>query len=144
MQCVVQQVSTIQHGHNLYARRQNLIVEFVYFFVNSIERGPRIRALAQQHGPLNHCGIINHDTIFAMNGPRHCAEQNPWPLLHLCNVFYAQSCSTLGGKNSVFDVLYGGEEAYGSHIELLLPLLYKTSACIHVVIGELLLNLPNA
>lgn len=108
------------------------------------ERRIGVRALAQQKGARNHIVIVDDPAILVMNGFRRLPQPDLGTLLDNGNVLDAQRGSVLGVNDSVLDVVNVADQAYFANINLLKALLDEAAAGIHVVVGELLLDLSQA
>src|SRR5271157_822422 len=141
---VVQQVSAVEHGNDLHALRQDGIVELFHLLMDRVQRGSGIGAFAQQRHALDDFWIVDDGPIRLVVRSCHGAEQDFWALLYFRYVFDSQRRSAFCRQDGILNVLHRGVDADGANVELLSPLLYKTSAGIHVVVRELLLDLANA
>src|SRR5277367_2008493 len=63
----VHQVIAVEEGNNLHSRRQNMLVQFFDFGVNSIQRVIGLSAFAHQHDTFHYVVVINYFAIGAMN-----------------------------------------------------------------------------
>ena len=141
---VAQQVAAVQHGHDLHARRQNAVVELVDFFVNGIQRGLLFCAFAHQHHALNDIGFIDNPPVLHVVGPGHVPQPDLRALRHLRDIFYPQRGAGLRFQDGLLDIQYVAEEPERANIHLLQAFFDKAAAGIDVVVGQLLLDLPDA
>ncbi len=79
-----------------------------------------------------------------MNGSGELAKPDLWTLRNHGNVLHSDRRTVLGDDDRPFDVLYAVDQSHGAHVNLLQTFLYETSACVHVIVGELLLDLGQA
>ena len=139
------QIAAIEERNHLHARRQNVLVQLLHLGVNRLQRGVRVRALAQQHDAFDHIGRCPSSSrrraecafpiwpsrIF---GP--CATvamsriRSGVPFCVLTTVFSMSSTSV--------------EQADRAHVDLLQARFDEAAAGVDVVVRELLLHLPDA
>ena len=79
-----------------------------------------------------------------MNGFGKLAEPDLWTLRNHGNVLHPERCATLGHNDRLFDVADMVDQSHGSDVDLLQTFLDEASACVCVVVGELLLDLGQA
>src|SRR5579872_617998 len=80
MRGVMHQVTAVEKGDDLHAGGQNVVVQFLHFFVDALQGGIGRRAFAQEHDSGDNVIVVDDLSIFAVNGARELAETNFWTL----------------------------------------------------------------
>ena len=75
-----------------------------------------------------------------MNGLADLAQANLRALRDGCNVFDLDGRAVRGLDDGILDVLNGGEEAGGLHVDLLRALLDEAASAVGIIGGDLLLD----
>ena len=140
----MQQFASIDEWNDLYARRQNVIIQFPHFFVEAFQGLLRIGTLAQESNARDDVVVVNNPSIFAVNRPGELAQANLWSLRDEGDVPHANRRAAFGQDNRALDVLHSSDEAHLAHVDLLQTGLDEAAAGIHVVVRELLLDLRQA
>ena len=72
----VNQIAPVDEGNNLHPRRQDMVVQFLHFLVNPLQRRIRRRAFAQQHDARHYIVVIDNLSIFPVNRLRELPQPN--------------------------------------------------------------------
>ena len=134
----------IDEGNNLHALGQDLVIQFLYLFMDALEHGLRIRALLQSCDARRHIVVIDYFAVLAVVSPAKLAQPDLRALRYDGNVFHPKRRAALGCNDRVLDVLEVLDQTHFPDIDLLQPGFDEAAARIGVVIGELLLHLGDA
>jgi hypothetical protein len=140
---VMHEVAAIEERHNLDAGRQDVIVELLDLRLDGLQRGVRLGALPQQHDAFDHIAVVHESAVGPMNRLANLTQPDLGPLRDRGHIADAERRAILGLDHRLLDVPDAGHHAERPHIDLLQPLLDEAAAGIHVVAGELLLELPD-
>ncbi len=140
----VHQVAAVEKWNNLHARRQDVFIQFLDLVVNGIQGRIRIGALSQQHDAFHHVAVVDYLAIGPMNRLPDLAQADLSALCNCPDVFDSDRRPALRLDNRVLDVAHGLDLSDGANVDLLQAGFHKAAAGVHVVIGELLLDLPDA
>jgi hypothetical protein len=74
------QIAAIDERHDLHARRQDGVVQFLHFLVNSLQRRIGVGAFAQQRNPRNHVVVIDQLAVLMPDRPANWPSRifGPW------------------------------------------------------------------
>ncbi len=140
---VVHQVATVKERHDLHAGRQNPLVKFLHLGVNVFDDRVGVGALAQQDDAFDHVRVVHNLAVVSPQRLADLPESNARTLGHGADIFDAQRRAVLRFDDRVFDVLDVGNQADGAHVDLLQAGFDEAPAGIHVVIRQLLFDLPD-
>src|SRR5579872_2734737 len=144
VQRVVKQIATIEHRNDLHPLRQNVIVQFLYLLVNSFQCGTLFGPFAHEHAALDNVRLIDNDAVRSVIRSGHVSETNSRTPVHYGNVLHSDRRSIRRRQDRVLDILYIAEKSERADVQLLCALFYKTAARVHIIVGELALDLGNA
>ena len=114
------------------------------FFVDRVQRWPRVRALTHQHDALNDVGFIDDVSVLHMVRPGHVSQANLGALRYLGYVLHPKSGSFLCLQDRLLDIAHVTEKPERTNIHLLQAGLHEAAAGVDVVAGQLLLHLADA
>ena len=77
---VVDQITAIKKRDDRDSRRQDMLVEFLHFLMDALDRGLGGRAFPQQHDAGDDIVVVDDLSILAVNGFGKLAEANFWAL----------------------------------------------------------------
>ena len=137
----VKQVASVDEGNDFDTLRQNLVVQFFHFLMDTVQRGLSIRAFLQRGDPRNDIVVVDDLPVWQMRGPAKPAQPNLRTLVDDGNILHPDRGTALGGEDCVSDVLNVFDQANLANVDLLLTLLNEAASRICIVIRELLLNL---
>src|SRR5580692_893183 len=140
----VNEIAAVDEWNNLHARRQNMIVQFVHFFMDALQSRVCHSAFAQEHDAGHDIVVIDDLSVFPVNRLSGLAESNLGTLRHDRNILHPQRRAIFCQDDCLRDVLGAVDQSDGAHVDLLQPLFYEASSCIGVIGGELLLDLRQA
>src|ERR1700691_2471571 len=144
VQGVMKQIAAVEHWNDLHTLGQDVIVELVHLLVNPFERGALFGPLAHQHAALDDVAVIDNDAVRTMIGSGHAPQPNSRAPFDDRDILYANRSAVRGRKHGVLDVLHVLEKSERAHVELLRALSHEAAAGVHVVDGQLLLDLSDA
>src|SRR5271166_3169944 len=75
----MKEIAAVQHGNDLYARRQDAVVEFVHLFVNGLKRGLLFCTFPHQHCALDYIRLVDDAPVLHVVGSRHVAQPDLRP-----------------------------------------------------------------
>src|SRR5580692_9764170 len=140
---VVDQIAAVEERNDLHAFGQDAFVQLLHLGVNSVQGAVGLRAFLQQHDPLDHVVVVDRCAVFAPPGFSYLPKADFGPLRYLGDVFHAKWGAGLRFQDSLFDVLNAGDQTQRANVYLLQAGLDETSTGIHVVVGQLLLDLAD-
>ena len=119
-------------------------VQLLNLVVDGFQSGIGIGALAQQDDAFHHVGVIEHRAVGAVDRLADLSQADLRPLRHAADVFDADRCAVLRFDYGLGDIVDRPHQADGADVDLLQSRLHKAAAGVDVVIGQLLLHLPDA
>jgi len=70
----VDQITAINEWNDFHTRRQDVMVQFLDFLVNSLQSRVRCRAFPQQHNARHHVVVVYNLSVLAVNAPGKLPE----------------------------------------------------------------------
>src|ERR1035437_8687296 len=114
------------------------------FFVDRVQRWPRIRALTHQHDALNDVGFIDDVSVLHMVRPGHVSQANLGALRYLGYVLHPKSGSFLCLQDRLLDIAHVTEKPERTNIHLLQAGLHEAAAGVDVDRKSTRLNSSHA
>ena len=144
--CVVKCTRSLRsmNGNDLHARGQDVVVQLLHFFVESLQRRVRIGAFPQERDARDHIVVVDDLSVLVANRPRELAEPDLRALRDDGDILHAQRRAALGHEDGVFDIVHVPDQAHFPDVDLLQAGFDEAAAGIDVVVGELLLHLGEA
>ena len=93
------QIAAIDEGNDLYAGRQNMVVQLLHFLMQSFERRFGIGAFPHRHPRGNHIVVVDDLSVFTANGPAELAEPDLRTLRHHRDILHAERRAALGRRS---------------------------------------------
>src|SRR5580658_9667603 len=140
----MEQIAAIEHGNDLHTLGQNVIVELVHLFVNPIDRRAFFSPFAHQHAALDYVGLIYNDAVRTMIGSGHAPQPNSGAPVDYSYVLDANWSPIRSRQHGVLDILHTAVKSECADVQLLQTLFDEAAAGVHVVDGQLVLNLADA
>ncbi len=138
------QIVAIEIGHDLYSRRENVIVEPLDHRVKAFKHRGCVCSFAEKDNSFDDIIVVIDYTVGTMGRFSDLPQTNLWPLRNLANVLNSQRRAVLSLDHGFFDVAGAGNQADTAHVDLLCTLLNKATADVGVAVGQLLLKLGQA
>ena len=138
------QIAAVEKRHDRNAVGKNAVVQLFDLSVDSFQHGVRIGPFTQQHDARHYVVVVDDFSVDEVSRPRELAQTDLRTLLHDRDIFDLQRRPGLGREHGVFDVVDVRDEADFADVDLLQAGFDETAAGVGVVIGELLLDLPDA
>ena len=135
VQRVMKQIAAVEHGNDLHALGQDVIVELVHLLVNPFERGAFFGPLAHQHAALDDVGLIHNDAVRTMIGSGHVPQPNSGTPVDDRDVLYANWSPIRSRQYGVLDILHIAVKSECADVQLLQALFDEAAAGVHVVVG---------
>jgi reverse gyrase len=101
----VHQIAAVDERNDLHAGRQNVIVQFLHFLVNSLQRRVRLGAFAQQHDAGNHIVVIDDLSVLVPDRPGELAQADLRALRTTAISFTCGAACRSWSDHGVFDVV---------------------------------------
>ena len=92
----VNEITAVDEGNDLYAGRQNTVVQLLHFFVEPLERCFGLGPFPHGHPGRNHIIVVDDLPVLAVNGAAELAEPNLRTLRHHGDILDAQRRAALG------------------------------------------------
>src|SRR5579864_3285395 len=137
----VDQVAAVDEGNDLHPGGQDVVVHLLDLFVEGLESRIRRRSLAQQDDPGDDVVVIDDLAVFAVDGSGELSEADFWTLRDYGDIPHAQGRAVSSENNRLLDIANPVDQTDFANVDLLQSGLDETSACVGVVVGQLLLNL---
>ena len=117
-------------------------IQFQYLGMNCFKYLVGVCTLLQQDNAFHCVGIVNNDAVFAANRLADLPQPNPCALHHVRDVADTQGRAFLRLNHRIRNVVYIGEQADDrADVDRLLPFFDEAATRVHIVSGQLLLNL---
>ena len=78
---VVHQIAAVEERNDLHAGRQDVLVQFLHFLVNGLQRRVGLRAFAQQHDAFHHIVVVDDLAVLPVNRFADLPQPDLRPLL---------------------------------------------------------------
>src|ERR1039457_343539 len=138
------QIAAIDERVDRYTGRQDVIVQFRNFLVNTLQCRVCVGILSQQHNTGNDIVVIDDPAILVPDRPGKLSQAYLRTLCNHGDIANAERRAVLRQNHGILDIVNIPHQTHFPNIDLLQTGFDEASTSIGVVVGDLLLHLADA